>query len=143
MPISRAFWQQQFGADVATLGRVVTLNGRPYTIVGVMPAGFDFPTHMVEAWVPATFTASGRHERRAHPWRVVARLKDGVSVQGAEAELKAIAASNARLYPEHMEGWSVSAVPLHRHMVGDVRPLPATLATLALLDVLKADNPCS
>jgi putative ABC transport system permease protein len=136
--ISRAFWRQRFRADVAAVGSVILLNDRPYTIVGVMPAGFDFPTPKVEAWMPATFPASDRNERRSHNWRVVARLKDSVSIQAAEGELKAIAAKNARLYPETMEGWSAKAVPLHRDMVGEVEPLLVTLAALALTVLLAA-----
>ncbi len=136
--ISHAFWQDRFGADPSAIGKVVDLNDRPYTIVGVMPAGFDFPTPRTQVWVPATFSAGERNERRSHNWHIVARLKPGVTPQAAEAELAAIAARDARLYPEFMEGWSANVVPLHRDMVGEVEPLLVTLALLALTVLLAA-----
>lgn len=134
--ISHAFWQQQFGSDRAAVGRVIRLNDRPYTIVGVMPASFDFPTPKTQVWVPVTFTARERAERRSHNWRVVARLKRGVDVATAEAELKTIAARTAALYPQYMDGWSVTVAPLHRDMVGEVEPLLITIELLALVVLL-------
>jgi predicted permease len=136
--ISHAFWQQQFGGDPAIVGRVIRLNDRPNTIVGVMPEGFDFPDARTGAWVPPTFAAGDRSERKSHQWRVVARLKAGVSLDTAQAELRTIASRNATLYPESMKGWSVNVVPLHRDIVGDVEPLLIILAGLALVVLLAA-----
>ncbi len=136
--LSYPFWTSHFGGDPAIVGTVVRMNDQPYTVVGIMPDGFEFPTPRAEAWVPATFGGNARTERRSHNWQVVARLKRGVSLEAAQAELRTIAARSAALYPEFMEGWSVNAVPLQQDLVGDVEPLLAILAALALAVLLAA-----
>lgn len=136
--ISRAFWRQRFGAESSAIGRSIQLNDRSYTIVGVLPDGFDFPSAEVEMWVPAVFSREDREQRRSHNWQVVGRISDRASVHGAQQELAAIAAQTARLYPQFMEGWSVGVVGLHDDIVGDVRPLIVTLSALALTLLLAA-----
>jgi predicted permease len=136
--ISHAFWRQRFGSETSIAGSRITLNDRSYTIAGVLPAGFDFPSAAVDVWVPAVFSAPDRTERRAHNWRVIGRLADPLSAQAAEQELETIAARSAQQYPQFMQGWGVNLVSLHRDMVGDVRPLIVTVSALALTLLLAA-----
>lgn len=130
--LSHAFWVERFGGDPGAIGQLIHLNDRPHVILGVMPETFSFPSAAVQAWLPATFDADDRNERRSHNWGVVARLKPDASREAAEAEMKAIAATAARHHPQFMTGWSVNVVPLHEDLVGDVRPLLLMLACLAL-----------
>jgi predicted permease len=121
--LSDGFWRARFGADSAVLGRRITINERPHTIVGVMPPGFSFPEANVQAWRPATPSRLSPTERRGHNWFVVGRLVPGATLDGARAEMRTIASALAREYPEFMKGWGVTVVPLHADIVATVRPV--------------------
>src|SRR5204863_2221208 len=89
--LSHGLWRQRFGGRIEALGATVTLNERPYTIIGIMPAGFEFPFTPASVgeppalWVPMAFTAREIQDRAADfPVRVVARLKPGVSLARAD-----------------------------------------------------------
>ena len=118
--ISHRLWQQQLkGQDV--VGRQITLNGRAQTVVGVMPAGFHFLDRTVDVWYPIGFTAASRepHGRSLSP---IARLKPGVSVTQAQAEMDTIAARLTARWPEFDTGWTTNVRPLEQQITGDVRP---------------------
>ena len=122
--LSHGFWQRRFGAARDVVGQQVTLDGEPYTIVGVMPPGFQFApfwaTH-AEAWVPLNL---GRrlNDRRGQSLRVFARLKQGVTLGQAQAEMEAISRRLAEQHPRENEGLTVSVDPLHEKVVGKSRP---------------------
>ena len=105
--LSYGFWQRQFGGKRDIVNETVRLNGQPYTIVGVMPATVNFPDTS-NFWVPAAYDAPScagpnrdpRGQRGAHCLRGVARLKEGTSLQQANAELTTISDQLARQYPE-------------------------------------------
>jgi putative ABC transport system permease protein len=131
--LSYSFWRRRFGADPGTLGRSITLNQKAYTIIGVMPASFQFPipgtpfTERAELWVPLAFTA---HELQARAESMdvmaVARLKDGVTLQQAVDDVKRIATDFQRENPNIYNGklHLITAVrPLAVDVVGKVRPL--------------------
>ena len=98
--ISYGLWQSQFAGDPTVLGRSVTLNGSAYTIIGVMPRAFYFPTQQTEMWTPLTFEADDFESRANSYIEGVARLKHGVTFEQARTELELIAARLARDYPQ-------------------------------------------
>ena len=117
-------WQKRFGGDPSIVGRTITLNGAPFTVVGVMPKGFK-GTNVIGApalWVPyMTYmqTTNGFFRELAEPnsrrglvFNVTGRLKPGVTVQQAEANLKTIARQLEQAYPNENKGRSVTLVPL-------------------------------
>src|SRR5204862_5930125 len=96
-------WQRRFGSDRAVIGRWATVNGQQYTVVGVMPPAFLFPSRRYQVWTPFTLTPSpdGPSVNRAsHYLQVVARLRAGIAPTQAQAEMTAIAASLAAQYPD-------------------------------------------
>jgi predicted permease len=117
--ISYAYWQSHFGRDPRALGQTVRVFGlRP--IVGVLPPGFGFPDK-TDLWVPAI--GGGTPERRtAQNYLAVARLKRGVLLEQAQAEMSSIAWRLEQQYPESDKGRSVAVTRMRDEMVGDVRP---------------------
>lgn len=120
--LSHGLWQSRFGGDPQAIGRSITLDGESHTVVGVMPAGFDFPGE-AEFWVPLAFTQDDlATQRGAHYLAVLARLRPGVTVEDAAADMRAIAARLESEYRENNLGWSATAIGLTESIVGDVRP---------------------
>jgi putative ABC transport system permease protein len=117
--ISHDFWISRFGGSPDAIGRAVTFGQRAFTIVGVMPAGFLFPARS-DVWYPAGVQAETG--RSAHNYRVIARLKDGVGVTRAQADLSAVARRLEMAYPASNDGKGAAVVPLLDQMVGDIRP---------------------
>ena len=120
--LSHALWQRRFGSDAGLVGRTLTLNGEPHTVVGVMPGSFQFPDRQAELWVPIAFTQQEAANRGRHYLEVVARLKRGVTLEQARAEMSTIAARLQQQYPEQNTDLGASVVPLHEQLVGDIRP---------------------
>jgi putative ABC transport system permease protein len=120
--LSHALWQRRFGSDAGLVGRTLTLNGEGHTVVGVMPADFQFPDRQADLWVPIAFTQQEAANRGRHYLEVVARLKRGVTLEQARAEMSTIAARLQQQYPEQNTDLGASVVPLHEHLVGDIRP---------------------
>jgi len=119
--LSFRLWQTRFGADPAIVGRVLTLDGRPLTVVGVMPPQFSFPAGN-DVWVPKVPRPGDAQTRAGGYWRVVGRLADGVALEAAQAELDAIATALAAEYPATNADIGIAAVPIAEYLVGDVRP---------------------
>ncbi len=131
--LSHRMWQRRFAADPNVLGKPVTLNGAPSTIVGVMPPGFYFPSRQVEYWTPIAIDPANA-SRGAHFLGVLARLKPGVSQQQAETEMKTIAGRLGQQYPKESANESAEIVALHEQVIGDSRP--ALLTLMAAVGVL-------
>src|SRR5215207_3613719 len=119
--LGHGLWQRAFGADPNVIGRAVTLNSRPYNVVGVMPTGFEFPAE-AELWVPLAWDAAERQTRSIHDYLVIARLKPGASLEQARAEMNTISSRLEQQYPEENKGWGAVVIPLKEDLVGDVRP---------------------
>ena len=117
--ITDAFWKRQFAGSPAALGSAIKLDERIYTVVGVLPPGIRFPARAdfyYPAWVrPETTSRSG------HNYRVIARLRDGVTVEQAQAEMTAVAARLEQAYPQSNEGKGAEVVPLQELIVGGTR----------------------
>ena len=127
--LSYEFWKRHFKADPAALGSVINLDGRAYTIVGVMPPGFQFPIQTEPFDIYTTFAPEAEsvdggkpntEQRGNHSLQAVGRVKPGVSVEQAQAELSTIAAALSQQYPETNTNWGVRVLPLRENMVGDV-----------------------
>jgi predicted permease len=121
--LSHSFWERQFGASRTVVGQRITLGGASHEIVGVMPESFRFPSSRVDAYIPFSTIPDGGIPR-LRPVRilsVVARMKPGVTVAQANAELNGIARALAAEYPENRLIAAASAAPLQDSMVGKVR----------------------
>jgi putative ABC transport system permease protein len=126
--LSYSFWQRVFGGAADVVGRPVQLNGEPYTVIGVAPLGFGIASK-VDAWMPMAFKPdeTANDARGGHYLSVVGRLRPGVTVAQAEAELKVLAAQLATQYPDSNKGWGVLMMPLQDYSVRDVRTVLYTL----------------
>jgi putative ABC transport system permease protein len=117
-----SYWQRQFGGDPGVIGRRVELDDRAYTIVGVMPRTLGYPS-AADLFVPLALTPEQMQDRASRPYVVSGRLRQGVTLQAAQAELQGIAAQLAKTYPATNRGWSVKVVPLLDTINGDLTPL--------------------
>jgi len=145
--LGHAFWQRRYASDKNIINRNITLDGVPYTVVGVMPPGIypAWPTtsgHLTfdqqqQFWAPMSFTPQWAAVRSAHVFGVVARLKSGVSLEQAATEMNTIA---ARLGQEHTEnrGEGIIINPFMNEVVGNVRPALFTLLGAVALVLLIA-----
>ncbi|HKP13109.1 MAG TPA: ABC transporter permease, partial [Blastocatellia bacterium] len=136
--ISYALWQSRFGGDKDVCGRTMQLDGSNYTIIGVMPHGFQFPRAtdlpgyfqlpaQTELWTPIGLTDKQLANRESHNKSVIVRLKPGVNEARAQSEIDAITSRAAQQY-EESKGFSARVVPLKQQLVGNLR-----LALLILL----------
>ena len=121
--ISHGMWQRRFGSDQNIIGRQINLDGKPRTIVGVLPAGFQFVfvDEPLEFFQPLDPTGDQEKQRGAGFFHVLARLKPDRSLVQAEAELQTISARLAEQYPTQDAGWGVNLVGAHEELVGDLR----------------------
>jgi putative ABC transport system permease protein len=120
--LSAGVWQRRFGSDPSIVGRTVSLDGRPRTVVGVLPASFRFNNAAVDVWVPLGWTPeSVASTRRPHYLRVVARLKPGVGVEQAQADMQRLARDLEKRYPTTNTRMGVGVGPLQEWMVGPSR----------------------
>ena len=122
--LTYATWQARFGGRKDIIGRTVTLDGRPNTVVGVLPASFQFaPRGNAEFWATLHTLNSCEKRRSCHNLFGVARLKDGVTVQMALADMTSIAKQLEVQYPGSNRGQGASVMPLSEELVGDIRPI--------------------
>ena len=125
--LSHAFWQRRFGGDEKIIGSQLTLNRQSFTVVGVLPADFQYGLD-ADVTVPISLQAERYAARGRDPGiETVARIKSGVSVEAANAELNTIAARLEQQYPESNTGRRVRLDSLREALVGDIRPTLLTL----------------
>lgn len=135
--LSDSAWQKRYGGRSDVLGQTVTLDGFPNTIIGVLPKGFHFaPVGAAEFWT--TLHHSTKEDRGSHGLLAIARLKDGVTLQAASANIQSIAETVARLYPEADAGRGGNVVALPEVIVGRFRPILLLLLGGAALLLLIA-----
>jgi putative ABC transport system permease protein len=134
--LSHGTWARRFGADPAVLGRSITVNDQPVTIIGVMPPDFYFPARTTEFWIPIALNPANA-TRGGHFLAVIARRKAGVTAVQADAEMKTIAARLAQQYEQNANE-SAEIVPLHEQIVGSIRPALLTLFAAVAVVVLIA-----
>ena len=117
--ISHALWQRRFGGASDVVGKKFTINNRPSTIVGIMPAGFTYPADS-EIWTPLLFRPA-QEPRDNRYVSVVARLKPGASLSQAQTELDTINQRLAQNYVDTNDGWGVRLTELRESLVGELR----------------------
>lgn len=123
--VSHGFWTRLLGANPAVAGTTIQLDGVAFTVAGVMPAGFEFPTaSSVDVWTPLAFDPKDIHgaSRRARSLTVVARLADGASPAAAQDEVQVLARRLGAAYPESNDKWSARVVAAHEQLVAASRP---------------------
>jgi putative ABC transport system permease protein len=121
------FWQRRFGGDAAISGQTIQLNGRPQTVVGVMPQGFrlfikefSLAGRPSDLWAPYVLPADARDSNGRY-MQAIARLKPGISIARAQTELTTIAAALAIEFPARNAGWGARVIPLHAQLSGEYR----------------------
>jgi putative ABC transport system permease protein len=141
--LSDRLWREHFGASPEVVGQNVTLNQTSFNVIGVLPPAFNFPAG-VDLWIPLQAVASprGMENRGAVYLQTVGRLKEGVTLEQAEADLNNVIARLAEQYPEtQAAGQRVVLTPLADHLFGDAKPaLWALFAATALLLLVGAAN---
>ncbi|MCP4900296.1 MAG: ABC transporter permease [bacterium] len=120
--LSHKLWQRRFGGDTSIIGQAVSIDGAPHEVVAVMPESFDFPAG-VEMWLPMRQGGSQESGRGNNNFFMFGRLRDGVSIEQAEDQMAAVAASIASTYPDSKKGWSVRLLSLHERFFAGIRPL--------------------
>lgn len=123
--LSRAFWEHHFGGSPSAIGGTIQLDAQPYTVVGVMPAEFDFPpSGHVDIWTPLSFDPNDAHgrSRKARSLNVVGRLADLRPREQAQRELTVIAGRLATTYPDSNAGWGARVIAAQEQLVTTVRP---------------------
>jgi putative ABC transport system permease protein len=119
--LSHHLWQRRFGSDPGIVGKPIVLNGNPYTVVGVMPAGFEFPSKETELWATLGLDPSNQEGRGSHFLDVIARLKPGVTLQQAQTNMDTVAGELEKQYQVNT-GHGVNIFPLYEEIIGSVRP---------------------
>jgi putative ABC transport system permease protein len=151
--ISNGLWKRRFGGDPALLNQTIQLNGAGFTVVGVAPPDFQSPEKGDDLWVPMSFDGADRlripsvagpedlKKRVLRFLKAVARLKPGVALNSAQAEMSTIAGRLEQQYPDSNTGFGINLVPLHRQIVGDIKPaLFLLLAAVGLVLLIACAN---
>ena len=115
--LSHELWRRRFGAEANIIGSTLTLDDQSYTVVGVMPPGFDFPTKDTELWAPIAFNANAANDRGSFYLSGIARLNPGVTLEQGQSELDVIGRNLAQAYPQSNTDLGFSIVSLHESLV--------------------------
>jgi predicted permease len=139
--LSYHLWQRRFGGNPEVLGKDVTLNGEPYTVIGVMPREFYYPVRDNELWTPFVVPPAAAADRSARFLRVLARLKPSVTLQQAQADADTIAAIIAAQHPDTNSGQSTRIVSIEEEATRDIRPaLLALMGTVGFVLLIACAN---
>jgi predicted permease len=142
--ISHGLWRRRFGGQPSAIGSTVTINGRPWTIAGVMPREFDYPSPRYAVWVPLASPRTPEMppiNRSAHYVQVIGRLAPGATREQANAEIVSIASALAAQYPETNANMTARAVSLNDFRVRDVKlPLYMLLGAVGLVVLIACAN---
>jgi len=139
--LSYAMWQGRFAGDPGVIGKAIDLDTKKYTIVGVMPPGFRFPSRQAQLWFPSDMVHDKRFPRGSHWASAVGRMKPGVSVKEAQANLTVISAELEKAYPNTNYKVGAKIVSLRDNLVGDSRQsLWMMLSAVALVLLIACAN---
>ena len=117
--LSYGLWERRYAADPNILGKTVKVDGKSFTIVGVMDKGFDFPMP-AEAWMPLALTVKQRSERNSRSIWVVGKLRADTSLKQAAAEMGGLAQREAEAYPDSHKGWQLRVLPVREFVTSDL-----------------------
>jgi putative ABC transport system permease protein len=128
--LNYGLWQRRFGSDQSIINKNITLDNKTYTVIGIMPRGFETSFNMWPSWageapqlfVPLAAPEEERNNRLAGLINLIGRLKPGVRLEQARAELNTIATRLVETYPKIYSGFGLSLVSLRESIVGDIRP---------------------
>src|SRR6202161_1009953 len=138
--LSDAIWRRVFSADPHIVGKSIAFAGKLFTVVGVMPPNFKYPS-TVEIWTPLALPTSYLTNYDDTPLRIMARLKPGMTLKQAQAEMDSIEQRIAREHPQTDGGNSVTLVPLREEIAGDVRmPLLVLLGAVSFVLLIACAN---
>jgi predicted permease len=138
--LSNGLWKERYGGDAALLGRTINISRIPYTVIGVMPPGFYFPPwgDRAELWIAGLDLR--QPGRTWHDYQSISRLKAGITMAQAQAEMDTIARRLENQYPEQ-KGWGVQLASLHEEVVGNTRPaLLVLLAAVSMVLLIACAN---
>ncbi|PYS52519.1 MAG: ABC transporter permease, partial [Acidobacteria bacterium] len=121
--LSYGLWQRRFGSDPAIINKKISVNSQPYTVVGVMPQGFEFPRAMSEMWTPLAPRENQKTNRTAHFLYTRARLKPGVTIEQAQAEMNTIANRLQQQYPDTNNQRGIRLASLQQEDVAKFKPM--------------------
>ncbi|HEV7904513.1 MAG TPA: ABC transporter permease [Pyrinomonadaceae bacterium] len=130
--VSHGLWQRRFGGDPSLVNKTLTLDGETYTVIGIMPEHASFPQNMglpayfdfeqkTDLWTPIALTDEETKNRGSHHIGVVGRLKPGVGIEQAQAQLSNIMSALEQEYPDDNKEWGMAVVSLHEQVVGKSR----------------------
>ena len=140
MLVSNGLWKRRFAADPSIVESTISLNARNYTVLGVMPPGFNYPDD-VDVWIPIGFDKANPGNRGNHGLEVLSRIKDGVSIEQANSEISSLANALVEKYPNFYSsdgGFSFYSIPLHEEVVGNIKPMLVLLIISVALVLLIA-----
>jgi putative ABC transport system permease protein len=139
--ISQNLWQRRFGSDPGLIGKSIKVNSGSFTVVGIMPADFQFPTDKTDLWIPLGPLKDQMKNRGVHIITVIGRLKPQVTFQEARADIETIAAKIQNEKPGEDTGHGVKLLSLHELIVGDIRtPLLVLLGAVVLVLLIACSN---
>ncbi len=140
--LSNGLWQRRYGGDSAVVGRSIELSGVSFTVIGVLAKDFQFaPLGASEIWVPLVPAGNQATKRYFHWLHVIARLKDGVTIEQARAEMAVVAAQLAAQYPDTNTGTGIRVITLRQQITGEVKPvLLALFGTAGLVLLIACAN---
>jgi putative ABC transport system permease protein len=142
--LSYGFWQRHFGGQPGVLSQTVILNNESYSVIGVMPSWFNFPRTLsstADIWAPLNMSPRGTGTRGSHQWRAIARMKDGITVEAARADLHTIAMRLAKDFPGNNADVDAVVVPLKEQLAGRSRePLLILLGAVILVLAVACAN---
>ncbi|MFL6527782.1 MAG: ADOP family duplicated permease [Chthoniobacterales bacterium] len=142
--LNESLWKRRFGGDPSVIGRAIALNNESYTIVGVLPRSVRLPAFgnwRDQVWVPLAFSSEEAANRGDHFLEVIGRMKPGVTLAKARAEMETIAARLAQEYPKYNPRISSVVNPLHEEIVGNMKPaLLILLGAVAFVLLISCAN---
>jgi predicted permease len=138
--LSDHLWRTTFHADPGIIGKAITLDGKSYSVLGVMPAAFNYPTG-VQVWTPTAFAPSALDDYSHTYVRTLGRLKPGVSLADTQKAINAVEAQVAAAHPNTDRGNRVVLIPIREQLVGDIRkPLWLLMAAVSLVLLIACAN---
>lgn len=138
--LSDVLWRRRYGGDTAIIGSSITVDGAPHTVVGIMRPGFQFPERG-EIWLPLTVTRGAEERSNRFHAGAIGRMKAGVTLEQARADLHRIDAQLQREFPDGNHGWRADVLSLREDLVGDLRqPLRVFLWSVALVLLMVCAN---